>query len=326
MTYDELRDFIRNRMRMSHIYQPVMLRTLLSQGGRCSTATIAQEILRRDASQIEYYQAITNNMVGQVLRRHKVVLKEGGDYILPGFDKLDANEIQDLIAVCDERLSVYETERGKAVWEHRRRSGRLISGTLRYEVLKRAAYRCELCGVSADDKALEVDHINPRNQGGDNDIENLQALCFSCNAMKRDRDDTDFRSVRASYDVREAGCVFCTLPKTRILAENALALALLDGHPVTELHTLITPKRHVADYFSLTRPEMNSCDALLRQMRKELLDKDPSIAGFNVGINVGVAAGQTVMHAHIHLIPRRWGDVEVPRGGVRGVIPGKAVY
>lgn len=101
---------------------------------------------------------------------------------------------------------------------------------------------------------------------------------------------------------------------------------MLDGFPVTELHSLIVPKRHVADYFSLTRPELNCCDALLRSVRGQLTAKDKTIEGFNVGVNVGPVAGQTVMHAHIHLIPRRRGDVEVPRGGVRGVIPGKAAY
>lgn len=80
-----------------------------------------------------------------------------------------------------------------------------ISGTIRYEVLKRAKFRCELCGVSAEIKALEVDHIVPRNKGGSDDPSNFQALCYSCNAMKRDRDDTDFRKVVESYQHRERG-------------------------------------------------------------------------------------------------------------------------
>ncbi len=97
------------------------------------------------------------------------------------------------------------------------------SGTLRYEVLKRAKFHCELCGISAKEKALEVDHIVPRSKGGEDDISNLQALCYSCNSMKRDRDDTDFREVRESYAVREAGCPLCKMPKKRVVAEQPLA-------------------------------------------------------------------------------------------------------
>ena len=120
---------------------------------------------------------------------------------------------------------------------------------LRYEVLKRAKFHCELCGISAKEKALEVDHILPRSKGGEDDISNLQALCYSCNAMKGNKDDTDFREVRESYDVREAGCPFCKMAKKRVVAEQPLAYAVRDGYPVSELHTLIIPRRHVADYF-----------------------------------------------------------------------------
>src|SRR5262249_31179510 len=135
-----------------------------------------------------------------------------------------------LIAACQSKIEEYLKRRGELVWEHRRRSAALISGTIRYEVLKRAALRCELCGVSADLKGLEVDHIHPRNRGGTDDLENLQALCYSCNAMKRDRDNTDFRPVSASYDNREPECPFCAMPMKRVISENALAFAVRDAH------------------------------------------------------------------------------------------------
>ncbi len=231
MTYAELLDFIRTRMRMSHVYQPVMLQTLLRNGGRCSIRQIAQEILQRDESQIEYYGEITKNMVGRVLRSHHVVARDSDNFVLLDFNALTPEQIAELSAACQSRLDQYQQERGEQVWEHRRRSSAPVSGTLRYEVLKRAAYRCELCGISADLKALEVDHINPRNLGGGDDLENLQALCYSCNAMKRDRDDTDFRPIRASYEHRESRCVFCEMKQERILAENALAYAIRDAYP-----------------------------------------------------------------------------------------------
>jgi 5-methylcytosine-specific restriction endonuclease McrA len=91
------------------------------------------------------------------------------------------------------------SQSGVAFRARRRRSAGYISGTLRYEVLKAAKFRCELCGISAEERAVEVDHIRPRNKGGCDEISNLQAICHTCNAMKRDRDDTDFRAVKTAY-------------------------------------------------------------------------------------------------------------------------------
>jgi len=199
MTYEQLVAFIQNRMRMSHVYQPVMLVALLQGGGRCSTTEIARAILTHDESQIEYYEDVTKNMVGRVLRRHGIVEREDGGYALVGYENLDEEQIEYLIGLCESKLDEYKERRGKRIWQHRRVSGGYISGTLRYEVLKRARFRCELCGVSADVRALEVDHIVPRNRGGTDNPDNLQALCYSCNSMKRDRDATDFRGVRESY-------------------------------------------------------------------------------------------------------------------------------
>jgi diadenosine tetraphosphate (Ap4A) HIT family hydrolase len=172
-----------------------------------------------------------------------------------------------------------------------------------------------------------VDHIIPRNQGGPDDISNLQALCFRCNAGKRDTDRTDFRGVLASYGQRQEGCVFCTLEGSgRVLLENELALCIADAYPVTPGHSLVIPRRHVADGMALHQPEWNAVVDLLKLRQKQLSDQDASISGWNVGLNSGEAAGQTVLHAHWHLIPRREGDCAKPRGGVRGVISGKQTY
>jgi len=121
-------------------------------------------------------------------------------------------------------------------------------------------------------------------------------------------------------------CLFCNIPKERIISENDYAYAILDGFPVTASHTLIIPKRHVDEYFGLTEDELLSCNSLLHSLRTDILENDGTVAGFNIGMNSGEAAGQTVFHCHIHLIPRRNGDMENPRGGVRHVIPDKANY
>jgi len=110
------------------------------------------------------------------------------------------------------------------------------------------------------------------------------------------------------------------------VAENELAIAFRDLYPVTEHHTLVIPKRHVADMFDLYQPERNAIQALLEQQRKLILKQDSKVTGFNVGINAGADAGQTVFHCHFHLIPRRQGDCTDPRGGVRGVILERQKY
>jgi ATP adenylyltransferase len=147
--------------------------------------------------------------------------------------------------------------------------------------------------------------------------------------MKRDRDDTDFRGIAESYGMRDEGCLFCnfqTGQEREIEAENELCYAIPDGFPVTDDHTLIIPKRHISDFFELHQPEINAVHSLMDEMRRQIEKLDDSVSGFNVGINSGEDAGQTISHCHIHLIPRRKGDVENPKGGVRGVIPDKRIY
>ncbi|MBO5829040.1 MAG: HIT domain-containing protein [Paludibacteraceae bacterium] len=121
-------------------------------------------------------------------------------------------------------------------------------------------------------------------------------------------------------------CPFCNLnSKVEIMSESATAIAFLDGYPVSKGHTLIIPKRHVADYFDLTMHEQRALWLLVNRCKKILTEKfNPD--GFNVGININEAAGQSIFHVHIHLIPRYKGDVKEPKGGVRGVIPNKQKY
>ena len=125
---------------------------------------------------------------------------------------------------------------------------------------------------------------------------------------------------------KDQGCLFCDIPSERIILENAFAYAIRDGFPVTALHTLIIPKRHVIDYFGLDADEHEAINQLIHQLRDNILRSDKDVEGFNIGMNVGAVAGQTIFHAHVHLIPRRIGDVANPRGGVRHIIPDKGHY
>ncbi len=121
-------------------------------------------------------------------------------------------------------------------------------------------------------------------------------------------------------------CLFCKIEKLKIVSENDFFIVVRDNYPVTELHTLIISKRHTASYFELEDSEKISLIKTLDKQKNLLLQNDSTIKGFNIGINDGVEAGQTIMHFHAHLIPRRTGDVQNPRGGVRGVIPEKQNY
>ena len=121
-------------------------------------------------------------------------------------------------------------------------------------------------------------------------------------------------------------CLFCNLKESGVAHENKLAYASYDTYPVSDLHCLIIPKRHINSYFELTNEELIACNDLVKLIKDEILRKDKNVGGFNLGTNFGLIAGQSIMHCHIHLIPRRLGDVDNPQGGVRSVIPKKQHY
>ena len=121
-------------------------------------------------------------------------------------------------------------------------------------------------------------------------------------------------------------CLFCNKAKQKIIYSNKLIFVVRDSYPVTKYHTLIIPHRHVSDFFDLSHDELSDLNKILKKQRQSLLNIDKEITGFNVGVNAGPDAGQSIMHCHIHLIPRRKGDTKNPRGGVRGVIPSKQKY
>ena len=121
-------------------------------------------------------------------------------------------------------------------------------------------------------------------------------------------------------------CLFCNAKKTGYVCENNLAYASYDSYPVSEYHCLIIPKRHMIDFFDLSNDELLACNDLIKIIKNEIIRKDKSVKGFNLGTNIGKVSGQSIFHCHFHLIPRREGDVDNPQGGVRSVIPNKQHY
>ena len=323
MDYKELSDFIKIKMNMQHVYQPLMIKTLLESNNQASVNEIAKAFLEKDQSQIDYYKIITKNMPGKVLQSHGIVDYKNGRFQLM-LEDISDEQRENLIKLCNKKLDEYESKHGKSIWQHRARDAKPISGSLQYDVFAKAKGRCMACGISREERAFDVDHIIPRNKGGKTEMSNLQALCYKCNTQKRDRDDTDFRYWQEIMEIRNSDCIFCKTENP--LIKNELAYASFDKFPVTKFHTLIIPKRHVETFFDLIPAEKNQCLDLIDQVKEKLLQKDNTISGFNVGFNSGKDAGQTIMHCHIHIIPRRKGDVIEPQGGIRNIIPGKGKY
>ena len=121
-------------------------------------------------------------------------------------------------------------------------------------------------------------------------------------------------------------CIFCKTNQNELIFENDLAYASSDSYPVSQFHSLVVPKRCIENYFELNEKEILACNDLIKKLKKKIISEDKSVEGFNIGTNAGKVAGQSIFHCHIHVIPRRKGDVDNPQGGVRSVIPLKQHY
>jgi diadenosine tetraphosphate (Ap4A) HIT family hydrolase len=324
LTFDKLSEFIGKKMRMSHIYQPLLIRSLLDCGGAATLRQLAGCFLDQDESQILFYEDRIKKMPVPVLKSHGILDIEG-QLVRLKVGKLTFKERTQLKAACDQKIQEFLEKRGLATWDYRLLELDPVPDTIRYEVLRRAGGKCELCGCSSKERPLHVDHIIPRSKRGSNDIENLQALCEQCNLAKSNRDATDFR--QSGIAKHHDGCVFCSEQvRKRMIESTSTMFVVEDQYPVTKHHCLIIPFRHTEDLFSMTDVERRDSDDLARYLRNRLQKDDPTVIGFNAGYNCGEVAGQTVMHAHMHLIPRRKGDVQNPEGGVRGVVPERMRY
>lgn len=320
MQFSNLRDFLLNKMSMSHVYQPLLIRSLVDSGGKATIRQLAQDFLKQDESQLIYYEKRIKEMPAKVLARHGIIDKNE-DLLSLTTKRLTLEQKGEIRKICDQKLQDYIIKNGISIWDYRLMDNSGINDILRFRILKEAKGRCALCGASNKDTPLHIDHITPRSKGGKTVYDNLQALCEKCNCTKSNKDATDFR--RFGETAKPAGIPFF---EKKWILENEKAFAVLDGFPVSAGHTLICPKRGIAELFDASQVEIDSIWQLASIRKKELVEEDHLITGFNLGVNSGVDAGQTVPHLHFHLIPRRKGDTPNPTGGVRGVIPDKMNY
>lgn len=324
MKFKDLKDFLFNRMRLSHIYQPLLIKSLIDSGGYATVRQLAMTFVGYDEALLLQYERTLKNMPIKVLRKHGIISLDG-PLVALNTEKLSMLEKAEIKKICDEKIQNYILKRGLSIWDYRLLDQNPVPDSIRYRLLKEAKGKCALCGASSKDTMLDIDHILPVSKGGKSDYENLQVLCAKCNRSKRNKDDTSFKNY--GKDVVDENCIFCTYIKSNEqIIENELAIGLLDNYPVSKGHTLILPRRHISNYFEATGVENDAFQDLLQIRRKQLQEDDYSITGFNLGVNVGKSAGQSINHLHLHLIPRRDGDTEDPLGGVRGVIPGKQKY
>ena len=189
MTFEELKDFVSRRMRMSHVYQPLLIKTLVAAGGTATLRQVAMAFLLEDESQISFYEARIKDMPLPVLRRHGVV-RRSGELLSLETPKLNYQEASTLRALCESKMREFLESRGVSPWDYRLLEVDPVTTSTRYEVLKRAGGRCQLCHTNK--RPLHVDHIKPRSKGGTNEPDNLQALCDECNLGKSNRDATPF--------------------------------------------------------------------------------------------------------------------------------------
>ncbi len=325
-TLDKFLEFIEREMRMSHIYQPLLIRMLVESGGESTLRDLALRFVAFNEAELRAMESTIKNMPVKVLSNRGWVEREGNTVKLKVPIK-DLRERSLIIGACEKRLHEHIASRGEKIWDYRWLDDP-VGGSLRFEVLANGNNRCALCGITSRERPLDVDHIIPRSKGGKSTRENLQVLCSKCNRSKGNRDDRDFRPRQVAEPTASyAKCVFCDKPGlTEFSSEMEFARVVWDAFPVSKWHALVIPNVHVTQFEELPQHAWREMQVLVQRAQAWIREQDDSVVAFNVGMNLGEAAGQTIDHLHLHVIPRRTGDVADPRGGVRGVIPGKQKY
>ena len=287
MNYDELVEFIEEKMSMTYSYQPVIIKKLLESNNIATKEDIAKVLVNNDHTLIDHYKKILMRWPKQTLEKHNIVkYKKNIKSFVLLIDNITTEQKNKLIKICEDKYNNHKNiaEGAKVIRE-------AISGPLRYKVLKKSYNVCALCNKK---KELEIDHIQPVSLGGNNDLKNLQALCRTCNAQKNNQDNTDFTKVYKKLNRFEQGCSFCK-PK-KIIKTQGLAIAIPSQTPLST-HIQITTKRHTNSFDDLILAEQHSCMELIKSIK--LYYQINNIKNIHINFN----SIETLGHFHINVIP-----------------------
>lgn len=262
-------NFIQKKMRMTHIYQPIMIKTLLESNDTARVEDIARGFLNEDKTQLNYYMNIVRRWPHDTLiRKHKIAKydKAAKKYTLL-LDDVSQQQRRRLIEMCELRLQEF-IDRDPWIQKFRELDRRSMSGSLRYDILAKSKGVCVACGAKSQDAFLHVDHIIPVSLGGVTEPYNLQALCDKCNMQKRNRDDTDFLLWQKRLEFRHVRCDLCKKPSGAI--SNSMAYAIKDRRT----RSLIIPHRHVESFVDMIPAEKQLCltlvDQVIERMKRDL--------------------------------------------------------
>lgn len=277
VNFDTLYDFIVNKMHTTHLYQPIMLKTVIESDTLTATVEdIAKRFLGHDKSQYNYYRKIVMRWPHKTLHsKHKILeyskktKNQDGIYTLDA--KLSDEQKSILINLCQQKLDDFVGNDGW-IMNFREQDKRNITPSLWAAVHAKCKGVCVSCGVKSTEQGLDVDHIIPISQGGKTQLENLQTLCVKCNRGKRDLDDTDFLLWHKRLQFRNPKCALCksdTSLKDDIIESNDMAFSVKQ-----ESETIVIPRRHVLQFSDLIMSERQLCLYLVDNARKRLQNKD----------------------------------------------------
>src|SRR3989339_562828 len=267
MGFTELKTFIIEKMKLSHLYQPLLIKELVENGGKATIRQLAVSFLKNDESQIQYFEKRLKDMPIKILSKHGIIERKD-DLIELKTGKLSFQELAEIKMLCEEKVYKFVSQKGLGIWDYRFLDSEYVSDSLRYRVLKEAKGVCALCGCTKDTRPLDVDHIIPRSKGGKTVYENLQVLCSKCNRSKNNKDDSDFREIVANQIDND--CIFCNIKSSKVVTENEYAVEIEDSYPVSKHHSLVIPKRHFGDFFDISQSELSSIYDLLKIYKKSL--------------------------------------------------------
>ena len=272
MDYEEMADFIKNRMRMTSIYQPVMIATLLRAGNTASLDDVAWGFVNADPTLLEYYRKVTRRWPHITLKKHGIISYRKGVYTLM-LEGATTRQKERLVELCGLRLREF-VDRDPRVKYARQLDDGPIPGSLAYDVIAESRGVCVGCGAKSSEARLHVDHIVPRSHGGKTEPGNLQALCEQCNTRKRDRDETNFVKWHKRLQYRRPKCPLCSPADT--IMENGLACSVRSQNSGTA-EWLVLPKRHVGTLVDMIPAERSLCfDLMYKMMEKMYHDAGPA--------------------------------------------------